>query len=127
MSGKNSMNILQNSVCILKTWQEMVIAFSGNWNTRNLKTKSVLSLHSLHYIHFWFERALADQLENDPRKHPVYRAKICDFIAQNRDMFEPFIEDDILFDKVIALLNFNECYWLIDWSKTQNVCYLSSC
>eukprot|EP01112_Ceratiomyxa_fruticulosa_P004917 TRINITY_DN15480_c0_g1_i1.p1 TRINITY_DN15480_c0_g1~~TRINITY_DN15480_c0_g1_i1.p1 ORF type:complete len:189 (+),score=36.68 TRINITY_DN15480_c0_g1_i1:233-799(+) len=39
-------------------------------------------------------RAIADQLEEDPKQHEKYRKGIVSFIASNREMFEPFIEDD---------------------------------
>lgn len=45
-------------------------------------------------------RAIADQLEGSPAKHGTYRKKICDFISQNREDYEPFIEDDETFDGV---------------------------
>jgi OTU domain-containing protein 3 len=47
------------------------------------------------------KRALADQLEGSPNNHHIYREKICDYIAQHRDLFEPFIEDDVPFEEVI--------------------------
>jgi len=43
-------------------------------------------------------RAIADQLERAPNKCAAYRKKICDFISQNREDYEPFIEDDETFD-----------------------------
>lgn len=43
---------------------------------------------------------MADQLEGDPSVHFTYRTKICDFIEQNREDYEPFVEDDEPFDKV---------------------------
>uniref|UniRef100_A0A6B2L5Q9 OTU domain-containing protein n=1 Tax=Arcella intermedia TaxID=1963864 RepID=A0A6B2L5Q9_9EUKA len=39
-------------------------------------------------------RAMADQFDGDPNKHPIYRTGICNYIEKNREQFEPFIEDD---------------------------------
>ncbi|XP_057482510.1 OVARIAN TUMOR DOMAIN-containing deubiquitinating enzyme 7-like isoform X2 [Actinidia eriantha] len=41
-----------------------------------------------------FFRALGDQLEGNEEEHEKYRSMV-----KNRDMFEPFIEDDIPFDE----------------------------
>ncbi|GMN30251.1 hypothetical protein TIFTF001_002736 [Ficus carica] len=41
-----------------------------------------------------FFRALADQLEGDEEEHVKYRSMV-----ENREMFEPFIEDDVPFDE----------------------------
>ncbi|XP_021274696.1 OTU domain-containing protein 3 isoform X3 [Herrania umbratica] len=46
-----------------------------------------------------FFRALADQLEGDEEQHGKYRSMVVQYIAKNREMFEPFIEDDVPFDE----------------------------
>ncbi|KAM7516504.1 hypothetical protein LguiA_006087 [Lonicera macranthoides] len=46
-----------------------------------------------------FFRALGDQLEGNEEEHVKYRSMVVHFIHENRDMFEPFIEDDIPFDE----------------------------
>ncbi|GLT49378.1 hypothetical protein SLA2020_229390 [Shorea laevis] len=46
-----------------------------------------------------FFRALADQLEGNEDEHGKYRSMVVQYIAKNREMFEPFIEDDVPFDK----------------------------
>ncbi|KAJ1653227.1 2-oxoglutarate dehydrogenase E1 component [Dispira simplex] len=43
-------------------------------------------------------RALADQHLGNQDTHAEYRQKICDYIANHRDDFEPFIEFDETFD-----------------------------
>ncbi|KAJ1960003.1 2-oxoglutarate dehydrogenase E1 component [Dispira parvispora] len=43
-------------------------------------------------------RALADQHQGNQETHAEYRQKICDYIANHRDDFEPFIEFDEAFD-----------------------------
>ncbi|KAL1536511.1 ubiquitinyl hydrolase 1 [Salvia divinorum] len=45
-----------------------------------------------------FFRALADQLEGDEDQHEKYRGMVVGFIKDNREMFEPFVEDEIPFD-----------------------------
>ncbi|KAL4378946.1 hypothetical protein GQ457_02G007940 [Hibiscus cannabinus] len=45
-----------------------------------------------------FFRALADQLEGDEEQHGKYRSMVVQYIMKNREMFEPFIEDDVPFD-----------------------------
>lgn len=46
-----------------------------------------------------FFRALGDQLEGNEEEHEKYRDMTVKFIRNNRDMFEPFIEDDVPFDE----------------------------
>eukprot|EP00164_Ancoracysta_twista_P001674 GFYU01002197.1.p1 GENE.GFYU01002197.1~~GFYU01002197.1.p1 ORF type:complete len:350 (+),score=97.49 GFYU01002197.1:223-1272(+) len=41
-----------------------------------------------------FFRSVADQLDGSPDDHHDYRQKIVDFIDDNEELFEPFIEDD---------------------------------
>ncbi|XP_042026479.1 OVARIAN TUMOR DOMAIN-containing deubiquitinating enzyme 7-like isoform X1 [Salvia splendens] len=45
-----------------------------------------------------FFRALADQLEGDEDQHEKYRGMVVEFIKENRETFEPFVEDEIPFD-----------------------------
>lgn len=45
-----------------------------------------------------FFRALGDQLEGNEEEHEKYRDMTIKFIRNYRDMFEPFIEDDVPFD-----------------------------
>ena len=46
-------------------------------------------------------RALADQEEGLDDNHRNYRERICEFMMDNREHFEPFIEDDVTFDRHI--------------------------
>ncbi|GKU98922.1 hypothetical protein SLEP1_g11857 [Rubroshorea leprosula] len=46
-----------------------------------------------------FFRALADQLEGNEDEHGKYRSMVVQYIVKNREKFEPFIEDDVPFDK----------------------------
>nr|BAJ53192.1 JHL03K20.1 [Jatropha curcas] len=46
-----------------------------------------------------FFRALADQLEGSEEEHGKYRRMAVQYIMKNREMFEPFIEDDVPFDE----------------------------
>ncbi|KAL2906300.1 OTU domain-containing protein 3 [Bienertia sinuspersici] len=46
-----------------------------------------------------FFRALADQLEGNEEEHEKYRHMVVQYIVKNRDMFEPFIEDEVPFDE----------------------------
>ncbi|KZV27623.1 OTU domain-containing protein 3 [Dorcoceras hygrometricum] len=46
-----------------------------------------------------FFRALADQLEGDEDKHEKYRNMVVRFMKNNREMFEPFVEDEVPFDE----------------------------
>ncbi|GMH06409.1 hypothetical protein Nepgr_008249 [Nepenthes gracilis] len=46
-----------------------------------------------------FFRALADQLEGNEDEHEKYRTMVVHHIMENREMFEPFIEDDAPFEK----------------------------
>jgi OTU domain-containing protein 3 len=45
-----------------------------------------------------FHRAIADQLEGNEDEHNKYRNMIVLYIVKNREMFEPFIEDDVPFE-----------------------------
>lgn len=44
-------------------------------------------------------RALADQLEGNEEEQEKYRRMVVQYIVKNRDMFEPFIEDEVPFDE----------------------------
>ncbi|KAL6551736.1 hypothetical protein OROGR_007890 [Orobanche gracilis] len=46
-----------------------------------------------------FFRALADQLEGDEDEHGKYRSLAVQFIKNNREMFEPFVEDEVPFEE----------------------------
>ncbi|XP_009788517.1 OVARIAN TUMOR DOMAIN-containing deubiquitinating enzyme 7 isoform X1 [Nicotiana sylvestris] len=46
-----------------------------------------------------FFRGLADQLEGNEEEHEKYRDMVVKFIRNNRDKFEPFIEDEVPFDE----------------------------
>ncbi|KAL0395816.1 UNVERIFIED_CONTAM: OVARIAN TUMOR DOMAIN-containing deubiquitinating enzyme 7 [Sesamum calycinum] len=46
-----------------------------------------------------FFRALADQLEGNEDEHEKYRNMVVRFIKNNREMFEPFVEDEVPFDE----------------------------
>ena len=44
-------------------------------------------------------RALADQLTGCAGDHKIHRRETVDFIVQHREEFEPFVEDDVPFDR----------------------------
>lgn len=46
-----------------------------------------------------FFRALADQLDGSEEEHEKYRNMVVQYILKNREMFEPFIEDEVPFDE----------------------------
>ncbi|PIN02127.1 OTU (ovarian tumor)-like cysteine protease [Handroanthus impetiginosus] len=46
-----------------------------------------------------FFRALADQLDGNEDEHEKYRNMVVQFIKNNREMFEPFVEDEVPFDE----------------------------
>ncbi|KAG6846207.1 hypothetical protein H0H93_015419, partial [Arthromyces matolae] len=39
-------------------------------------------------------RALSDQLLGSPSQHLILRQRICDWIAEHRERYEPFVEDE---------------------------------
>ncbi|XP_014509808.1 OTU domain-containing protein 3 isoform X2 [Vigna radiata var. radiata] len=46
-----------------------------------------------------FFRSLADQLEGNEEEHKKYRSLVVKHILDNREIFEPFIEDEVPFDQ----------------------------
>ncbi|CAK7337707.1 unnamed protein product [Dovyalis caffra] len=52
-----------------------------------------------------FFRGLADQLEGNEEEHGKYRSMVVQYIMKNREMFEPFIEDDVPFDEYCQLMD----------------------
>lgn len=59
--------------------------------------------------HFCFDsnclfRALGDQLEGHSRNHLKHRQETVDYMIKQREDFEPFVEDDIPFEKHVASL-----------------------
>ncbi|KAM7251008.1 hypothetical protein ACFE04_022891 [Oxalis oulophora] len=57
-----------------------------------------------------FFRALADQLEGNEEEHVKYRNMAVQYIVKNREMFEPFIEDEVPFDEYCQLME-NDGTW----------------
>uniref|UniRef100_A0A6N2N7D3 OTU domain-containing protein n=1 Tax=Salix viminalis TaxID=40686 RepID=A0A6N2N7D3_SALVM len=51
-----------------------------------------------------FFRGLADQLEGNEEEHGKYRSMVVQYITKTREMFEPFIEDDVPFDEYCQLM-----------------------
>ncbi|XP_060074418.1 OTU domain-containing protein 3-like [Ylistrum balloti] len=49
-------------------------------------------------------RALGDQLEGHGRNHFKYRYDVVKYMSEHRDDFEPFVEDDVPFDRHIQNL-----------------------
>lgn len=49
-------------------------------------------------------RALGDQLEGHSRNHLKHRQETVDYMIRQREDFEPFVEDDIPFEKHVASL-----------------------
>ncbi|NWV67458.1 OTUD3 protein, partial [Malurus elegans] len=49
-------------------------------------------------------RALGDQLEGHSRNHLRHRQETVDYMVRQREDFEPFVEDDVPFDKHVANL-----------------------
>lgn len=69
----------------------MEIAFSGFRN-------AMISFLTPHF------RAVADQVQGNPEAYDNFRQFTVDFICAHREDFEPFIEDDVPFDKVCTEL-----------------------
>ncbi|XP_073173163.1 OTU domain-containing protein 3 isoform X2 [Lepidochelys kempii] len=49
-------------------------------------------------------RALGDQLEGHSRNHLKYRQETVDYMIKQREDFEPFVEDDVPFERHVANL-----------------------
>ncbi|XP_030393299.1 OTU domain-containing protein 3 [Gopherus evgoodei] len=49
-------------------------------------------------------RALGDQLEGHSRNHLKYRQETVDYMIKQREDFEPFVEDDVPFERHVASL-----------------------
>ncbi|KAL6651832.1 hypothetical protein ACP70R_010757 [Stipagrostis hirtigluma subsp. patula] len=46
-----------------------------------------------------FFRSMGDQLEGNEEEHMKYREMVVDYIVKHREEFEPFIEDEVPFEK----------------------------
>ncbi|XP_031386810.1 OVARIAN TUMOR DOMAIN-containing deubiquitinating enzyme 7 isoform X2 [Punica granatum] len=57
-----------------------------------------------------FFRALADQLEGNEDEHGKYRSMVVQYILKNREMFEPFIEDEVPFEEYCQTME-NDGTW----------------
>lgn len=55
-------------------------------------------------------RALGDQLDGDDRAHMRHRQDVVRYITEHRADFEPFIEDDVPFDKHVQNLAIDGTY-----------------
>ncbi|KAM3923905.1 OTU domain-containing protein 3 isoform 1-T1 [Leptodactylus fuscus] len=49
-------------------------------------------------------RALGDQMEGHSRNHLTHRQETVDYMVKHRDDFEPFVEDDVPFDRHVENL-----------------------
>ncbi|XP_071654449.1 OTU domain-containing protein 3 isoform X3 [Patagioenas fasciata] len=56
------------------------------------------------YISNCLFRALGDQLEGHSRNHLRHRQETVDYMIKQREDFEPFVEDDVPFDKHVTNL-----------------------
>ena len=54
-------------------------------------------------------RALGDQLDGHSKHHLKHRQDVVDYMVQHRDDFEPFVEDDVPFQRhgLCSSLNFS--------------------
>jgi OTU domain-containing protein 3 len=75
----------------------------GHWETQLATELSHLGLrvHEVAADGSCFFRSLADQLEGRFRDHCYLRKTIVQHIKTNRDLYEPFIEDDEPFDEYV--------------------------
>ncbi|PPD90124.1 hypothetical protein GOBAR_DD12944 [Gossypium barbadense] len=64
-----------------------------------IKVTADAFMSSAFVIPDFISRALADQLEGNEEEHGKYRSMVVQYIVMNREMFEPFIEDDVPFDE----------------------------
>ncbi|XP_066296078.1 OTU domain-containing protein 3-like isoform X1 [Branchiostoma lanceolatum] len=55
-------------------------------------------------------RALNDQLEGHSNNHLQHRREVVEYIIQHRQDFEPFVEDDVPFDRHVAELRKHGTY-----------------
>ncbi|KXS11699.1 cysteine proteinase [Gonapodya prolifera JEL478] len=56
-------------------------------------------------------RALSDQMHGNPNSHHVLiRAQVCDYMAQHRDSFAPFCDEDDPFDRHLARMRRDGTY-----------------
>ena len=56
-------------------------------------------LVSAYYYRNCLFRALGDQLEGHGRNHLKHRRDVVAYMLDHREDFEPFVEDDVPFDK----------------------------
>ncbi|XP_071840986.1 OTU domain-containing protein 3-like isoform X2 [Apostichopus japonicus] len=70
-------------------------------------------------------RALGDQVDGHSRNHLKHRAEAVQYIREHRDFFEPFMEDNISFDKHISDLSNSGTYGgndsIVAFARRQNV------
>eukprot|EP01119_Soliformovum_irregulare_P012595 TRINITY_DN3279_c0_g1_i2.p1 TRINITY_DN3279_c0_g1~~TRINITY_DN3279_c0_g1_i2.p1 ORF type:complete len:328 (+),score=114.91 TRINITY_DN3279_c0_g1_i2:206-1189(+) len=52
-------------------------------------------------------RAVCDQILGNPERHAQFRDQCVDFMVANREGFEPFMEDDIPFDRYVVTMRKN--------------------
>eukprot|EP01117_Protostelium_nocturnum_P006675 TRINITY_DN2402_c0_g1_i1.p1 TRINITY_DN2402_c0_g1~~TRINITY_DN2402_c0_g1_i1.p1 ORF type:complete len:549 (-),score=198.23 TRINITY_DN2402_c0_g1_i1:24-1670(-) len=76
----------------------------SSWKSDFQKFQEQVSLHGLFIKDVTGDgnclfRAVSDQIEGHPNSHDDIRQRTVDCIEENREMFEPFIEDDVPFDK----------------------------
>jgi len=77
------------------------------WNTDFRKFNEQVSIYGLYIKDVAGDgnclfRSISDQIMGHPDDHVRIRAQCVQFIANNRENFEPFIEDDVPFEKYVA-------------------------
>ena len=81
------------------------LAFDKNCDKfANQLSKLGLYLHDIPGDGNCLFRALDDQLEGCQENHFKHRCDVVDYMVKHRDMFKPFIEDDIPFNRYISWL-----------------------
>uniref|UniRef100_UPI00398E65C0 OTU domain-containing protein 3 n=1 Tax=Pristiophorus japonicus TaxID=55135 RepID=UPI00398E65C0 len=80
------------------TDDEEFVSFANQLLTMGLKLREVPGDGNCLF------RALGDQLEGHSRNHLKHRRETVDFMIKHRQDFEPFVEDDVPFDRYVTNL-----------------------
>ncbi|KAL1777425.1 OTU domain-containing protein 3 [Sigmodon hispidus] len=79
-------------------YEEEFVSFTNQLQALGLKLREVPGDGNCLF------RALGDQLEGHSRNHLKHRQETVDYMIRQREDFEPFVEDDIPFEKHVASL-----------------------
>ena len=101
---KESCQLIKRNVKLGEPKKKDTVSYKNTDKFASQLSKLGLYLHDIPGDGNCLFRALGDQLEGHQENHFKHRCDVVDYMVKHRDMFEPFVEDDIPFNTYISWL-----------------------